>query len=396
MSDPGNPIKRTDYKVLAQFLVLAVVLHLAAWPLLDLILPKPEPFDPSKANTRKIRLVRAPASSKVPRIKLPKRKEEKTEEEKEELAKKEKQEEKPDWDPKSIVDVPPMESDEAPEDAELASEYNTKVERETISRNRRPPDGYITNEAMRTKNGVDVKVRDETMRVTASNGLEDQKETAKKQELQSPEQSAKDRLALNVDPMGRFKNQKAKESLLGEGKQLKLSLDGDSDSDEKGSRASSPVISNTNDLIPSIGVLAKIAGAPMNDHVEGIDEGEGTFLNTREFKYASFFNRMKRGIAQHWNPTPEVRRRDPTGNIYGIRRRTTVLEVTLNADGALEKVDVQQSCGLDFLDQVAVSAMRSAQPFPNPPKGMMDENGNIVFGFGFTLDFSGRGVRLPF
>ncbi len=377
-------------------MALAVLLHLAAWPLLDFLLPTPEPFDPSKVNTRKIRLVRAPSSSKVPRIELPKRKEEKKEKKEEELAKKEKKKDDPDWSPDTIVDVPPMESDEAPEDTNLASEYNTKVERETISRNRRPPDGYITNEAMRTEKGVDVKVKDKTMRVTDANGLEDQKELAKKQELQSPEQKAKDQLALNLDPLGRFKNQEKKESLLGEGSKLKLSLDGDSESDQKGSKASSPLISNTNDLIPSIGVLAKIAGAPMNDHVEGIDEGEGTFLNTREFKYASFFNRMKRGIAQHWNPTPEVRRRDPTGNIYGIRRRTTVLEVTLNADGALEKVDVQQSCGLDFLDEVAVSAMRRAQPFPNPPKGMMDENGNIVFGFGFTLDFTGRGVRLPF
>ncbi|MEL6548212.1 MAG: TonB family protein, partial [Myxococcota bacterium] len=265
-------------------------------------------------------------------------------------------------------------------------------------RNRRPPTDYITNEALRNKKGVDVALKDPTVRVNESNGLEDQKEKAKAQEFVSPEQAARDRLALNMDPLGRFKNQTSKESLLGEGEQLKLSLDGDSDSDEKGSKASAPLIANTNDLIPTIGQLAKIVGAPMNDDVRGIDEGDGTFLNTREFKYASFFNRMKRGIAQHWNPSPEVRRRDPTGQIYGRTRRTTVLEITLDSDGAVEDIEVQRSSGLDFLDQVAVTAMRAAQPFPNPPKGMMDENGNIVFGFGFTLDFNAgpRGIRLPF
>jgi TonB family protein len=104
---------------------------------------------------------------------------------------------------------------------------------------------------------------------------------------------------------------------------------------------------------------------------------------------------MKRGVSKHWNPITEYRRRDPTGNIYGHRSRVTVLTVRLDIEGNLTEVDVTTSSGIDFLDREAVSAFRRAQPFPNPPSGLI-ENEQIEFPFGFHVDFSRRGLRLPF
>lgn len=361
------------------------------------MLPKPEPFDPSAQKPRRIRMVSAKPAQRPPKeVTLPKMEPEPEETPKPEEEKK-KKEEITELD-RQVVDVPPMADDTAPDEADYLSENNTKVERETVSRFRQPPQNAVTNEVTKTaEEGMEAEKDTNALEIGPEQKKREQKDASQKNVFELPKQKAKDRLALELDPLGQFKNRDDRERLLGDGDQLRLSLNGKPQEEaQEGQEARAPKRSNTNNLIPSIGVMARIAGAPMNDHVEGVDEGDGTFLNTREFKYASFFNRMKRGVAQHWNPQAEYRRRDPSNNIYGVRTRTTVLEVTLKSDGSLEDVSVKQSSGLDFLDNVAVSAFRLAQPFPNPPKGMMNDDGRVVFGFGFTLDFNSRGLRLPF
>ena len=148
-------------------------------------------------------------------------------------------------------------------------------------------------------------------------------------------------------------------------------------------------------LLPSAAVLDKIAGSAANDHLRDVDEGEGTYLNTREWKYASFFNRVKQSVGQQWNPQEQLRLRDPTQQIYGGRDRYTLLAVTLNADGRLKDAYVEKSSGLDFLDLEAVKAFERAQPFPNPPPGILASDQTVHFQFGFFLEMSGRpGMRL--
>ena len=44
--------------------------------------------------------------------------------------------------------------------------------------------------------------------------------------------------------------------------------------------------------------------------------------------------------------------------------------------------------GLEFLDDEAIEAFKQAQPFPNPPKQLV-ESGVIEFKFGFFFELSG-------
>lgn len=148
-------------------------------------------------------------------------------------------------------------------------------------------------------------------------------------------------------------------------------------------------------LLPSPAVLDKITGAAANDHLQDVDEGDGTFLSTREWKYASFFNRVKQSVGQQWNPSQQLRLRDPTGNVYGARDRYTLLTITLDRDGHLKDAYVEKSSGLDFLDLEAIKAFERAQPFPNPPPGILTADATVRFQFGFFLEMSGRpGMRL--
>jgi TonB family protein len=129
-------------------------------------------------------------------------------------------------------------------------------------------------------------------------------------------------------------------------------------------------------------------GGGTNDYLKDIDEGDDTALNSKRWKFASFFNRIKRAVADHWRPDVEYRRRDPSGNVYGLRDRITVLRVSLKPDGSLAGVLVEQPCGVDFLDDEAITAFREAQPFPNPPRQLIDESGTIQFRFAFIFEIS--------
>jgi TonB family protein len=83
-------------------------------------------------------------------------------------------------------------------------------------------------------------------------------------------------------------------------------------------------------------------------------------------------------------------RHDPSGNIYGVKDRVTVLRVHLKPDGRVASVEVLNPSGVDFLDDEAVGAFKRAQPFPNPPQQLVEADGQIHFKFAFIFELSGK------
>lgn len=169
--------------------------------------------------------------------------------------------------------------------------------------------------------------------------------------------------------------------------------DGDADQDQL-SLTGKPGLPPSGGLLPPAGVLGPIAGDAANDHLEDVEEGDGTFLNTKEWKYSSFFNRVKQSVGMHWRPGEVLRPRDPTGNIYGGRDRYTLLNVTLDERGRIKDISVERSCGLDFLDLEAVRSFERAQPFPNPPPGLLAADSTVRFSFGFFVEGGPPRLRL--
>ena len=142
-------------------------------------------------------------------------------------------------------------------------------------------------------------------------------------------------------------------------------------------------------LMPSASTLDKVIGAAPNDHLSDVDDGDGTFLNTKEWKYSSFFNRVKQAVGMHWDPGTGLRQRDPTGNIYAGRDRYTILNVILTEKGSIKEIHVEKSSGIDFLDSEAVASFERSQPFPNPPPGLVESDRTVHFQFGFFLEMGG-------
>jgi TonB family protein len=142
-------------------------------------------------------------------------------------------------------------------------------------------------------------------------------------------------------------------------------------------------------LMPTEEQLARAVGTGTRDALKDIDDGEETALNSKKWRFASFFNRVKKQVAEHWHPEEAYRRRDPTGAVYGHQNRYTLVRVQIRPDGTLANVSLEQPSGLEFLDEVAIEAFKQAQPFPNPPHQLVERSGLINFGLGFLLDLNG-------
>jgi TonB family protein len=138
------------------------------------------------------------------------------------------------------------------------------------------------------------------------------------------------------------------------------------------------------------GASTEGGGAP-NDALD-VPEGDGTFLNTREWKYAAFFNRVKQAVSAKWDPNGRLKHRSEG---LGAMTRLTVMSVTLRPDGSLADLYVAQSSGVDVLDAEAMSAFEKAAPFSNPPPALV-EQGFIRFAFSFHVTHDGLSVPRPF
>jgi TonB family protein len=140
-------------------------------------------------------------------------------------------------------------------------------------------------------------------------------------------------------------------------------------------------------LEPSREAMAgAIAGTGL-DHLEDVVDGDATVINTAAWEHASFFNRVKSKVERFWKPGAEYRRRDPYGNVYGLKDRVTVLLVVLEPDGALRRLYVMDPSGAPFLDDEAYEAVEQAAPFPNVPTGLRSKSDGLVkFTFHFVVE----------
>jgi len=138
-----------------------------------------------------------------------------------------------------------------------------------------------------------------------------------------------------------------------------------------------------------------LAGPNLDGFREGLDVGEQTALNTSAFKFATFFNRLKTEIGHEWYPRVRDAQhtRDPEGSMFFYRDRTVALGITLDSDGRVKDLSVLETSNVDFFDRIALDSVRAAQPFPNPPQGLIGGDGEARFSFSFTLfagDSQGR------
>jgi TonB family protein len=267
-----------------------------------------------------------------------------------------------------VVDIAPPKQEQAPKKSDFVSEFDSKVKKQTQSKHKRLADQVSRQEsspqqpqpAVRTpsKKPDDQKTPDQV-----------EKKLTRPSALSMRRRPQPRRPGMEIEPSPRKKDVKSGQP-----------------EEEKGAEKKKKQL-KVADLRLSDKALSKAIGAPFPDYLDNVPEGDKTLLNTKRWRFASFFNRVKRAVAQQWHPGRVYRRHDPTGNIYGFRSRLTVLKITLNKNGSIAKVVLKKPCGLSFLDNEATRAFKAAGPFPNPPRRLINKkSGKITFSFGFLFE----------
>jgi TonB family protein len=131
-----------------------------------------------------------------------------------------------------------------------------------------------------------------------------------------------------------------------------------------------------------------VVDAKGGDYVKGIREGEVNALNTKEFIFYSYFERVRKQLDQNWRP---ILRDQVDKMIFAGRTiasdmdHVTKVMVTLDNGGEIVKISVLEESGTRDLDQAAIKAFNKAGPFPNPPKGLVNKSGIVEIRWDFIL-----------
>jgi TonB family protein len=134
-----------------------------------------------------------------------------------------------------------------------------------------------------------------------------------------------------------------------------------------------------------------------NDYLPDVAIGANTLLNTHEFKYYSFYERIRQKLSFQW----ESRLKNEFNKLVqqGVQQitgdRITKLRVHIKKDGSIVRTDLMGTSGYHELDRAALEAFRAASPFPNPPSGLMSTQEELSIDWSFVVvTAEDNGVRL--
>lgn len=122
-----------------------------------------------------------------------------------------------------------------------------------------------------------------------------------------------------------------------------------------------------------------------NDFLEKLPLSDFTKVNSQEFKFYGFYQRIRGSLETFWGMSlkekaDQIFRRG--GRIPASENFMTNLEVVMNSKGEVVKIKVKGSSGVKELDDAAIDSFNSAGPFPNPPKEMLTKGfAKIMWGF---------------
>ncbi len=125
-----------------------------------------------------------------------------------------------------------------------------------------------------------------------------------------------------------------------------------------------------------------------NDLLHGVKEGDQTMLNTKEFVYFGYYHRIRERLERSWNSRLRSTMEGyivSGRHLAADREYMTRIIVVLDRHGHITAVQVLGASGARDLDQAAVDAFNQAGPFPDPPSGLVDKNGEIRIRWDFVL-----------
>jgi TonB family protein len=297
--------------------------------------------------------------------------------------------------PTQIVETAKPTDQKPPENTRFLSEYDTHVEKQTVAR------GSVQEPMVAKSKPAELEPKEQPKEATVAK-QEPEREPGKSSKAPDVPGTLSMRSPGATAPAEVQQDQKTRGEI--NGARGPLAFDGyiprrgdgaleqqhkDRSETPKGENGAGGGQPNAPNLKASQDVLERALGGGNVDHLDDVDNGDETALNSKRWVYASFFNRMKRQVAQNWDPGSVWRRIDPTGQVNGYKTRVTEVRVSLAPNGSLAKIVVTTPSGVADLDDEAVRAFHAAAPFPNPPKDLVAKDDLITFAFSFYFEIGG-------
>lgn len=110
---------------------------------------------------------------------------------------------------------------------------------------------------------------------------------------------------------------------------------------------------------------------------EQIREGEAIDLNTRQYRFISYFSKVRKAIELAWVYPSSAARQGIVGKV--------LVSFTIEEDGKVTKVAVKDSSGHSALDSAIVEAIKLASPFAPLPATMKRKYLDITGTFSYVL-----------
>jgi protein TonB len=129
-------------------------------------------------------------------------------------------------------------------------------------------------------------------------------------------------------------------------------------------------------------------GAEPQEFIKGKVETNHTALNTREFRFFGYFQRIRERLDQAWVSILKNKLKqyfEAGHHLSNDQNYTTQLVVVLNKNGQITRVQLIEESGTRDLDEAAIIAFQRAGPFPNPPKDLVNAQGEIHIPWDFIL-----------
>ncbi len=126
-----------------------------------------------------------------------------------------------------------------------------------------------------------------------------------------------------------------------------------------------------------------------DDYLKGVAIGPNTLLNTQEFKYYGFYERIREMLVERWKTHIQreiALQRTPASSRFNLSpgSKITSLIVKLNEKGQIQEIEKIGLSGIDRFDNAAVQSFQEAAPFPHPPKDMI-QNGSLSIRWDFVV-----------
>ncbi|MEE8448917.1 MAG: TonB family protein [Thermodesulfobacteriota bacterium] len=133
-------------------------------------------------------------------------------------------------------------------------------------------------------------------------------------------------------------------------------------------------------LIPSAQRLARLRPRKEEGTARELPREETVSLNTKQFKYYSYFVKLKHRIENVWNYPYEAQVQGQQGELF--------MEFSITRNGALERTKLLRSSQYTVLDVEALRAVRVAleSPLPLPKEWGLDRI-NVRASFNYQLNF---------